>query len=102
MLEKQLMDIAAVQKLKSLTKRDIEIPPLKKITTPSRIKLHARQLENFIKYLETGNFSQETLARFNSLEQVCEKINSNPELQKLYNEYLEKELSKAQRAYFGL
>lgn len=79
MLEKQLMDTVLVQKLKSLPQRSIEIPPLKNITNKSEIKLHAKQLENFIKYLETGNFVPATLARFNSLERACEEINSNPE-----------------------
>ena len=98
--EMQLLNTAAVQKLKTLPQKAIEIPEVKKIANPNELQLHIKELKNFIKYLETGNLAPETLARFNSLEQACEEINSNPELKKLYGEYLDKAYSKAQSAYF--
>ena len=98
--EMQVLNPAVVQQLKTLPQKAIEIPEVKKIINPDELKLHIKELENFIKYLETGNLVPETIARFNSLEQACEEINSNPELKKLYDEYLAKAYSKAQRAYF--
>lgn len=98
--EMQLLNQITVQKLKTLPQKAIEIPEVKKIANTNELKLHIKELENFIKYLETGNLAPETLARFNNLEQACEEINSNPKLKKLYDEYLEKAYSKAQRAYF--
>ena len=100
MLEVQLLNPATIKKIKSFPKINLEIPALKKIISPSEIKIKVKELENFIKYLETGNFAPETLARFNNLEQASEEINSNPELKILYKEYIEKEFSKAQKAYF--
>ncbi len=98
--EMQILNPSFVKQLKTLPKRAIEIPDVKKIANSYELKLHVKELENFIKYLETGNLAPETLARFNNVEQVCEEISSNPELKKLYDEYLEKAFSKAQKSYF--
>ena len=100
MLEVQLLNPATIKKIKSFQQNNLKIPAIKKNTSTSEIKLKVKELENFIKYLETGNLAPEILVRFNNLEQACEKINSNPELKKLYKEYLEKEFSKAQKSYF--
>lgn len=100
MLEVQLLNSPTIKKIKSFPQINLEIPALKKIISRSEIKLKVKELENFIRYLETGNFAPEILARFNNLKQACEEINSNPKLKKLYKEYIEKEFSKAQRAYF--
>lgn len=82
--EMQLLDPAVVQQLKTLPQKAIKIQEVKKIINPDELKLHIKELENFIKYLETGNLAPETIARFNSLKQACEEINSKPELKKLY------------------
>ena len=101
-LEMQLINSTAIQKYKNYAKRGLKLSPIEKLTTSSEIKLHIEELNRFIKFLETKKVDPKTLSRFDNLEQACKEINSNPELSKLYKEYLGKAYSDAQRAYYKI
>ena len=101
-LEMQLMS-PAIHKFKNLPQTiEFGLQPMKKLTTPAEIKLHIEELKRFIEFLETKKVDPKTLSRLGNLEQTCKEINSNPELSKLYKEYLEKAYSSALKAYYKI
>ncbi len=91
-MEKQLMN-SAISGLKKVPKTKY-FGPVKKINidNPAEVQQHIESLKRFVRSLESNPYE--------SIEQVAREINSNPELSRLYKEYLEKEYSKAQSAYF--
>ena len=98
--EMQLLNSNFINQIKRLPQKAIKNIELKKCTDRTELKLHIKELENFINHLETKNLVSEKLVQVNNLEQACNTINSDPELKKLYKEYLEEAYSNAQKSYF--